>query len=258
MGTDERMAEVVQEPDIDTAVEVANGKDADAEAAELLEWDHDAPIALRLFRTKREIGFIDKDKTANIKTRKGSNFSYDYISHDNVALKSRVAFDKHGVLPWPTVLEREDDGNKTKLKVRVEFINVDKPDDILASEVWGDGVDESDKAPGKAYSYAVKNAILKALQLNTGEDIEADDTKHEIRPSDESLAKEKAGAADAVKAWADNFNSAIRGVTSSADLKEVRRNNREMLLSQEVPQVTKDYFHNLLEEAADQLAKDGV
>lgn len=256
MGTDASVVETGKEAGDDPGMDLANGKDAESETPAVLGWDNEANIYLRLFRAKQDISRIEKDAQATITTRKGGKFSYDYITHDQVALKSRDVFAKHGILPWPTVLERQDDGNKTKLRVQVDFINVDAPEDRLVSEVWGDGVDESDKGPGKAYSYAMKNLILKALQLNTGEDIEADDTKHKRQPSDSALAKETAGVKDAVRSWADNFKMAIDGATLLSDLKDLRTNNRNMLLSDDVPQVTKDFFHDLLEQKAGLLTAD--
>ena len=52
----------------------------------------------------------------------------------------------------------------------VRFVNIDEPQDFFDVQSFGYGVDGQDKGPGKAMSYAVKYALLKALGLETGED----------------------------------------------------------------------------------------
>jgi hypothetical protein len=56
----------------------------------------------------------------------------------------------------------------------VRFVNVEDPADHFDVETFGYGVDSQDKGPGKAMSYAVKYALLKALGLETGDDPDMD------------------------------------------------------------------------------------
>lgn len=57
-----------------------------------------------------------------------------------------------------------------RLKTTYRFINIDKPEEYIEVETFGDGVDTQDKAPGKAMTYADKYALLKAYKIETGED----------------------------------------------------------------------------------------
>jgi hypothetical protein len=58
------------------------------------------------------------------------------------------------------------------LTVRVRFVNIDRPDDFTETLAVGYGVDESDKGPGKALSYALKMACLKAFLIYDGEKLD--------------------------------------------------------------------------------------
>ena len=46
--------------------------------------------------------------------------------------------------------------------------------DLIDVETFGFGIDDQDKGPGKAMSYAVKYALLKTLGLETGDDPDMD------------------------------------------------------------------------------------
>jgi hypothetical protein len=56
----------------------------------------------------------------------------------------------------------------------VRFVNVDEPSEWIDVESFGYGLDDQDKGPGKAMSYAVKYALLKTLGLETGDDPDED------------------------------------------------------------------------------------
>jgi hypothetical protein len=60
----------------------------------------------------------------------------------------------------------------------VRFANIDDPQDFIDVESCGHGIDTQDKGPGKAQSYAVKYALLKALGLETGDDADHDSIEH--------------------------------------------------------------------------------
>jgi len=102
------------------------------------------------------------------------NGQYRFVSHDQVTLALRPALINHGVLAWPSVVSLTQVGNRTEITLDVEFINVDKPDDKIVTRACGYGINNADKGPGIAYSYAFKIAVLKALCIPTGEDADND------------------------------------------------------------------------------------
>jgi hypothetical protein len=95
------------------------------------------------------------------------------VARDEVVAKLRKAFLDRGVLvstsqvaPGTTLL-MEKDVLYSGLYA-TSFINVNDPADRHVVQHEGHGKDRSDKAPGKASTYAEKLNIIKALCLETG------------------------------------------------------------------------------------------
>ena len=129
----------------------------------------------RINAIKEEIAYLQKDKKVD---------TYMAVTHDAVTAHTRALFVKHGVV----VLSSEEKSQtiittmltgKGNPYVRFEgtfevsFVNIDEPLDRTSVMVTAHGLDTGDKSPGKAYSMATKYAILKVLQLETGEQEES-------------------------------------------------------------------------------------
>jgi hypothetical protein len=119
-------------------------------------------------------------KVSYIRNEKKPGMQYRVVSHDKVTAKVRPALLEAGIVYYPIRCDYVQSGNRTECSVTVRFVNVDEPADYFDVPTLGFGVDASDKGPGKAMSYAVKYALLKALGLETGEDPddEADTPPH--------------------------------------------------------------------------------
>lgn len=194
-------------------------------------------IYQRLHAVRGELGFLEKDKEVQINNK----VAYGYISHDAVTAAVRVPLQKHGVMVVPSVAEYKNDGNRMEARIKVDFINIDDPQDRVTVETVGYGVDSSDKGPGKAFSYALKYAYLKLFLLNSGEDIETDDIKHDPATTKTSeIEKSKKEANEAIQVAAKNFKAAIDGATTVKELNELQRENKDWLMG--IPEVTRDYF----------------
>lgn len=142
----------------------------------------------RLNEIKKAVKFIKKDKQVE---------SYMAVTHDAVTRLTHDYFVEHGVLIEPhelsaaTVLTSMTTGKgipyvRFEAKYRVDFVNIDAPGDRASVEVTAHALDHGDKSPGKGVSYATKTAVLKILQLESGE-TEAD----EARPMDVKIARER-------------------------------------------------------------------
>lgn len=132
-------------------------------------------IHQRMLAVMRDVAYVQKgDKTVN--------GQYRFVSHDAVTAKVRGALIEHGIVATTDVERHNQDGNRTEVDVRVDFINVDDPSDRVTIRAFGYGIDPQDKGPGKAVSYAVKYAYLKAFALETGDDPERDSIDHEPPP----------------------------------------------------------------------------
>lgn len=89
----------------------------------------------------------------------------------------------------------------TILTVSVSFINIDNPVDRMDSMAVGYGVDESDKGPGKALSYAIKMAELKTFSIHDGEKLDNEAFCYEHEREEKQLKKEKEAYDAAKKQW---------------------------------------------------------
>lgn len=105
------------------------------------------------------------------------------VTHDAVTALTREHFIEHGVVTVPLELSSETkdstmvtkSGNpivRFEAKYRIDFVNIDAPEEKVSIELTSHALDQGDKAPGKAHSYAMKYAVLKVLQLETGEEEE--------------------------------------------------------------------------------------
>ena len=92
---------------------------------------------------------------------------------------------EQGIVYHPLNLTYSQHGNRTDCKIDIKFINIDNPDDNIVVPTFGYGIDNQDKGPGKAISYAVKYALLKTLGLETGDDPDLDqNVVHQISEQD--------------------------------------------------------------------------
>lgn len=128
----------------------------------------------RLAKVMEEVTYIQKER------KQGMN--YTIVSHDAVTAKVRPSLLKHGVIYHPVRCEHTHNGNRAECAMTVRFVNIDAPSDYFDVPSFGYGIDTQDKGPGKAMSYAVKYALLKALGLETGDDPDNDSIAHDPDP----------------------------------------------------------------------------
>jgi hypothetical protein len=132
-------------------------------------------IYQRINEVRKAIGYIKKDKA--VSTGGGS---YKAATHDAVTGMVRAALIEHGVVIVPSVLSAVFNAKEPDAKQRlyeatyqIEFVNIDEPSDRIVTQQNAHALDNGDKAPGKAMSYATKYAILKLFNIETGEDEES-------------------------------------------------------------------------------------
>ncbi len=133
-------------------------------------------IHQRLHAVMQECDYLQKESKAGMR--------YKIVSHDKVTAYVRPVLVKHGVVYYPVSMARAQNGNRTEIDLAVRFANIDEPTDYIDVVSAGYGVDDQDKGPGKAISYAVKYCLLKALGLETGDDPdETQDEKANHKPA---------------------------------------------------------------------------
>jgi len=134
-------------------------------------------IYQRVNAVMKKVVYVQKDVSV---TGAGS---YKAVSHDMVLAVLRPAMLENGIvtrvqLVEGTVIEFRDLEKDRKMHLyqasyRVDFVNMDNPEDFLSTIFPAHASDTLDKGPGKATSMAVKYAMLKTFGLETGENEEA-------------------------------------------------------------------------------------
>lgn len=143
-------------------------------------------IYQRINAVMQEVQYVQKDKAVT-----GGGQNYKAVTHDQVVSVARSALVKNGVMIAPNQLSGEflvmRDMNATPNPVKmglysgwyeINFINIDDGQDRITVKIEAHAADNGDKATGKALTYATKAAILKVLNLETGEN---DESREEAR-----------------------------------------------------------------------------
>ena len=135
----------------------------------------------RVNEVRKAVDYLIKDKKVE---------SYMAVTHDAVTAAVRGHFVEHGVMIVPaqvvqsavvltgTMTARSTPFIRFEVRYRFEVVNVDDPKDKFSIEIEAHALDHGDKAPGKALSYAKKYAMLKLLEIETGEEEEGRQEQH--------------------------------------------------------------------------------
>jgi hypothetical protein len=116
----------------------------------------------RLNAVQKAVSYIQKERKSEMK--------YSIVSHDAVTAAVRPHMVEQGIIYYPVDMKMTQNGNRTEVTMSVRFQSIDDRDDHMDVVCAGFGIDTSDKGPGKAISYSVKYALLKALGLESGDD----------------------------------------------------------------------------------------
>lgn len=191
-------------------------------------------ILQRINAVQLEVDYIQKEKK--------SGMNYSIVSHDAVTAKVRPLLVKHGIVYYPSNMRLGQNGNRTEMQCEVIFASIDNPADSIAVATAGYGIDTQDKGVGKAISYAVKYALLKALGLETGDDPDQDQkTEHEPGAPVDLPASHKPSKATSRPEY-DRLVREIEAVTRLHDLDSWRLRNTQAIDG--LPEDWKDEFRN--------------
>jgi hypothetical protein len=137
-------------------------------------------IYQRVNEVRKKVSYIRKEKKVE---------SYMAVTHDQVTAEVRDHFVEHGIVMVPTITRSavKDTGTTTakgtpfirfEASYRFDVVNAEDPTDKFSMEIEAHAIDHGDKAPGKALSYAKKYAVLKLLDIETGEEEEGRPDQH--------------------------------------------------------------------------------
>jgi len=124
---------------------------------------------------RKKVEYIQKDKA--VSTGGGS---YKAVTHDAVTGILRQHLNEQGIICIPNLVtskanDRVGDAKQFRYDATYafEFVNAETPTERLTITLEAHAMDNADKAPGKALSYAKKYAVLKLFEIETGEDEES-------------------------------------------------------------------------------------
>lgn len=129
----------------------------------------------RINKIRQEVPYVAKDAKVQ---------GYKAVTHDQVTAHLRKSLIRWGIIVVPSLIEGatvQDTGMKTgsgipyiryEATYRVTFYTTTPGKGEVSIVVSAHALDQGDKAPGKAMSYATKYAMLKVFNIETGEDDE--------------------------------------------------------------------------------------
>lgn len=133
----------------------------------------------------KAVAYVQKDKSVT-----GMGAGYKAVTHDQLVATIRKHVVDAGIAVTVTQTRglMHEKGKKwdrdSKMEVPdsmrlyegeydVSLVNIDDPQDRVTVHVESHALDNGDKAPGKAMTYATKTAMLKLFWLETGENDES-------------------------------------------------------------------------------------
>lgn len=151
-------------------------------------------IYQRMVEVQKKVQTVFKNETVKMNE---NDKGYKAVTHDDVAAALHLPLAECGVFMLPEIQEYQNStfdkqnkyGNvttwyRTDLKIKVKWINVDKPEEFIESHGASFALDTSDKSFAKAYSLALKIVLLKVHLLESRDN-------EEQRPFDELNNKSK-------------------------------------------------------------------
>jgi len=115
-------------------------------------------------------------KSVNFLKKENKGFNFQYVSSTQALLAVRSVMDDVGVLLIPSVTKAEVRDHETKkgnheyfteMWFDMTWVNIDNPEEQCACTWYGQGLDDGEKGPGKAMTYAEKFFILKFFNIAT-------------------------------------------------------------------------------------------
>lgn len=136
------------------------------------------PVVVLLAEVLAELPAIGKDGSA-------SGLTYNFRQVDDIVNETKPLFAKKGIVPVPRALSRIGEERFTRggaalyvthLEVAYRFYG--PRGDFVEAVVWGEGMDNFDKATSKALTMAYKSCLIQIFNIATG-DPDPDASLHE-------------------------------------------------------------------------------
>ena len=173
----------------------------------------------RINEVRKGIDYIQKDKS--VSTGGGS---YRAVTHDTVTAMVRAHMVEHGIVVWPFLVDSQsmpkEEGSKQfryQATYDFTFANIEDAADQIIIRIEAHAMDNADKAPGKALSYAAKYALLKVFNIETGEDEESRFGGEGLDDAEFSTLLDGIHLASDMKALQTAFKTAFKAADEAKD-----------------------------------------
>ena len=230
---------------------MANG-DATVDAAEAGTISTPRSLRRRLLNAQKEVAKLEQDVTVEkVKTPDGKTFGgYKGISAAQVVAFGKAVLVKNGILYTPEIDPKatKRDGNKTVLWVNGIFENVDDPTDTMIRGFPGEGTDKADQGASKAFTNANKQILAKVLQMSTVDVKEDEPVDYEPDASRAIKQEAMQDKHQTLQAWGKSFKSALNNAKTVKEVDELQKANKQTLMSDDTPDVTREFFVDLIQE----------
>ena len=167
-----------------------------------------------------------------------------------VLSEMRPLLAKYGVDITPNLVERSYAGNRCDVLIDFMFERTDDSDETRTIRWAGAGTDNGDKAFAKAGTNALKEMLKKRFLITDRDDAkeETESVEHAtddgVRRADLTKAREERRGA--VEQWAKTFKAAIENAPTEKDVQRLERESHDQLTSEDLPEVTRVFFMELL------------
>lgn len=195
---------------------------------------------------RKAIDYIQKDKS--VSTGGGS---YKAVSHDAVTGILRAHLIAQGIICVPNLVtskahDRVGDAKQFRYDATYsfDFINAEKPEEKITIVIEAHAMDNADKAPGKAISYAKKYAVLKLFEIETGESDESRFNPDGLDDVELSKLLDGINSASTEEGLKDVFTTAYRTATEFGDKEAAKiiikaKDERKIAIRKEGESITK-------------------
>lgn len=129
-------------------------------------------LVQKMLEVRKSVPYLQKGE-------RNQQQGFNYTGSSRVLGAVRAAMDEQGIILIPSVeasriTEKQMSNGSTwyltELDLIFTWINADDPKDTIVVKWYGQGLDSSEKGPGKALTYAEKYLILKTFQIPTDKD----------------------------------------------------------------------------------------
>lgn len=193
--------------------------------------------------------------------KKGEKFKYSFQAHtiEGILHGVRALLDEHGVWMEPNLVERTYNGNRCDVIFDFHFENVDDPSDKKVIRYAGADTDNGGKGFAKAGTNALKEMLKKVFLITDREDAKEETDSVEYTPTEGASRADVDKAKDerraAIEQWAKALKMALEKADNLKDIQRLERENRDQLISEDLPEVTRNFFVELIEKRKKEFAK---